>query len=343
LVEVPTITQAAPVPSAAVDPVAFAGSETSSAPASEVEAQKVNPEAAETLNPVSSSAPTALDAVVAELESAAATTVAEKPAAAAPTVSTEAPSSQSSENTNSKVETPAVESAVIEQTTVRAQKAEERPVEAKSEDVRIASAESSEPEATPDAAVGPAAVSEAQDQIRAEAEKLKDASPVASQSHHDESTPEEPAREESKVPVEEPVRSTSLVEAPIARALEVREDQASERKTSEPIRASAGRNAGGVDEMAKRESDTAAAWASWRKIRETGSAKPGQSESSLQASDESSPRDEAAMAVAAGAERTPEDGAIESDPEIASIVDSVLADMRPKIVEEIARKLGKKK
>jgi hypothetical protein len=51
------------------------------------------------------------------------------------------------------------------------------------------------------------------------------------------------------------------------------------------------------------------------------------------------------MAVAAGAERKPEEAtsSFDSDPEIASIVDSVLADMRPKIVEEIARKLGKKK
>jgi hypothetical protein len=32
-----------------------------------------------------------------------------------------------------------------------------------------------------------------------------------------------------------------------------------------------------------------------------------------------------------------------SDPSIASIVDSMLADLRPKIVEEISRKLGKKK
>jgi hypothetical protein len=50
------------------------------------------------------------------------------------------------------------------------------------------------------------------------------------------------------------------------------------------------------------------------------------------------------MAVAVGAESTPQEVAsLDSDPEIASIVDSVLADMRPKIVEEIARKLGKKK
>jgi hypothetical protein len=51
------------------------------------------------------------------------------------------------------------------------------------------------------------------------------------------------------------------------------------------------------------------------------------------------------MAVAVGAESSPEEAPSnhDSDPEIASIVDSVLADMRPRIVEEIARKLGKKK
>jgi len=50
------------------------------------------------------------------------------------------------------------------------------------------------------------------------------------------------------------------------------------------------------------------------------------------------------MAVAAGAEKAPEEASApaESD-EIASIVDSVLADLRPKIVEEISRKMGKKK
>jgi hypothetical protein len=52
------------------------------------------------------------------------------------------------------------------------------------------------------------------------------------------------------------------------------------------------------------------------------------------------------MAVAAGAEKAPEEAraAHDSEPdEIASIVDSVLADLRPKIVEEISRKMGKKK
>ena len=96
--------------------------------------------------------------------------------------------------------------------------------------------------------------------------------------------------------------------------------------------------------MAKRESETAAAWASWRKIRETGSPKPAPPEASPQEAEEV-PQDRAAMAVAVGAESSPEEvtSSFDSDPEIASIVDSVLADMRPKIVEEIAKKLGKKK
>jgi hypothetical protein len=51
------------------------------------------------------------------------------------------------------------------------------------------------------------------------------------------------------------------------------------------------------------------------------------------------------MAVAAGAEKHPDESSAssESDAEgIASIVDSVLADLRPKIFEEISRKMGKK-
>ncbi|HUO15018.1 MAG TPA: response regulator [Verrucomicrobiae bacterium] len=98
---------------------------------------------------------------------------------------------------------------------------------------------------------------------------------------------------------------------------------------------------GGLAEMAKKESEiaanTAAAWASWRRIRESGDP---------HSDDTPDSRDAAAMAVAAGAEKSPEDASQSSEPEsaeIASIVDSVLADLRPKIVEEISRKLGKKK
>ena len=91
---------------------------------------------------------------------------------------------------------------------------------------------------------------------------------------------------------------------------------------------------------------TAAAWANWRQIRssrETRNAEPAQGgQREIEEGESTPPRDKAAMAVAAGAEKAPE-AAPDDDPAIASIVDSVLADLRPKIVEEISRKLRKKK
>jgi two-component system, chemotaxis family, chemotaxis protein CheY len=118
------------------------------------------------------------------------------------------------------------------------------------------------------------------------------------------------------------------------------------------------RAAGSTKDVTKKESEiaetTAAAWASWRRIRESGDSKPTPAEldeSKRQAPEEAaeektpSPQDGAAMAVAAGAEQSPEEApaASEDSGDIANIVDSVLADMRPRIVEEISRKLGKKK
>jgi hypothetical protein len=99
----------------------------------------------------------------------------------------------------------------------------------------------------------------------------------------------------------------------------------------------------GLGDLAKKESEiaanTAAAWASWRRIRESGDPKAASPETSQR---EVESQDAAAMAVAAGAEKTPEESASESDPEgIANIVDSVLADLRPKIYEEISRKMRK--
>jgi hypothetical protein len=47
------------------------------------------------------------------------------------------------------------------------------------------------------------------------------------------------------------------------------------------------------------------------------------------------------MAAAVGG-KPMEETSSATDPSIASIVDSVLANLRPKIVEEISRKLGKK-
>ncbi len=63
------------------------------------------------------------------------------------------------------------------------------------------------------------------------------------------------------------------------------------------------------------------------------------------ATESTPPPDTAAMAAAVGATKAIEDveAAVDSDPSIASIVDSVLAGLRPQIVEEISRKLGRKK
>jgi CheY-like chemotaxis protein len=98
---------------------------------------------------------------------------------------------------------------------------------------------------------------------------------------------------------------------------------------------------------AKKESEeaesTAAAWASWQQIRESGDSNSG-SEVSPHQPESSAPQDAAAMAAAAGAEKAPEEASAESESAaIANIVDSVLADLRPKIFEEISRKMGKKK
>ncbi len=104
----------------------------------------------------------------------------------------------------------------------------------------------------------------------------------------------------------------------------------------------------GRGEITKKESDatatTAAAWASWRRIRESGDSKAASDEPPQKEVEQAStPQDTAAMAVAAGAEKAPQPADHESDSAaIASIVDSVLADLRPKIFEEISRKMGKK-
>jgi CheY-like chemotaxis protein len=93
---------------------------------------------------------------------------------------------------------------------------------------------------------------------------------------------------------------------------------------------------------------TAAAWASWRQIRETAGS--GTSENPERAKDfevENPPAAEhesAAMAVAAGAEKSPEEGSLadftDEAKNIASLVDSVMAELRPKIVAEISKKLA---
>jgi CheY-like chemotaxis protein len=91
---------------------------------------------------------------------------------------------------------------------------------------------------------------------------------------------------------------------------------------------------------------TAAAWASWRQVRDTrkdsevAQAQPKEFEVS-----EPVPA-EIAAAVAAGAEQTLQQApaAPSGDAaDVASIVESVLANLRPKLMEEISRKMAEKK
>ena len=91
---------------------------------------------------------------------------------------------------------------------------------------------------------------------------------------------------------------------------------------------------------------TAAAWETWRQIRDTSKGNEV-AEAHPREFDESAPAETAAMAVAAGAEQIPQEPTAApisgEHKDVASIVDSVLADLRPKLMEEISRKMSKKK
>jgi twitching motility two-component system response regulator PilH len=95
---------------------------------------------------------------------------------------------------------------------------------------------------------------------------------------------------------------------------------------------------------------TAAAWANWRQIRDANEPKTAAPEAQQQQGEPASlPAEAAAMAVAAGAEQAAQaaqetaqaDG--ENPADVASIVDSVLADLRPRLMAEISRKMSEKK
>jgi len=89
---------------------------------------------------------------------------------------------------------------------------------------------------------------------------------------------------------------------------------------------------------------TAAAWASWRQIRDADPkptpAPPAHQEFAAPAPP---PADSAAMAVAAGAEQLAQEATPDNPADVASIVDSVLADLRPRLMAEITRKMAEKK
>ena len=97
---------------------------------------------------------------------------------------------------------------------------------------------------------------------------------------------------------------------------------------------------------------TAAAWASWRQIRDSIPEPKNQavSERATEPAPDSAPVMTAnALAVAAGAESTPIEALASgisagvNSQTVASIVDSLLAELRPKIVEEISKKLAAEK
>jgi twitching motility two-component system response regulator PilH len=205
---------------------------------------------------------------------------------------------------------------------------------------------------------------EAQSEIEAKAEEVSVARASENQEAsvpwfaHKESPPTEPSQliEQPKVEPEKAEQlESAAISADVPEAISTERSEAMEpvvAQTAQVESAPVSRTAEELEQAAERavagprkftnESEiaatTAAAWASWRRVRESSDSPSGQSRDRADDRSSSGPG-EAAMAVAAGAEKAPEEG---EAPEIANIVDSVLADLRPKIVEEISKKLKKK-
>ena len=163
--------------------------------------------------------------------------------------------------------------------------------------------------------------------------QLETAKPVVEGVAH-----EEVKAETSSISAPPPVEEIPAQESP---AVNVSETAAAHQPGSES-------SADAVHGESDASQSTAAAWASWHRTRESGAPDAAPAETAHQEVEQeaSTPEDAAARAVAAGAEKTPEEATAKSEPDpegIASIVDSVLADLRPKIFEEISRKMAKKK
>jgi two-component system, chemotaxis family, chemotaxis protein CheY len=175
-------------------------------------------------------------------------------------------------------------------------------------------------------------------------------SPVAAAEEPAPPAPQTEQPEVAHVAPEESEAETLATTAPTP-VEEVRVEDSSAANVSEVSAPATSHTASeGTSDAVSGESDasesTAAAWASWHRTRESGAPSAPAAETAQREIEHeaSAPADAAARAVAAGAEKTPEEAAKpESDEGIASIVDSVLAEMRPKIYEEISRKMGKKK
>ncbi len=335
------ISEAAPAPAAMVETWTAASDQSSAAVSTPATPA---PEAASSFAEVASAAKEAVSAAISELKSIASSFGSQEPA---PIVEA------------APIPTPELVAPLIpEPSSVVVVKFEE-PVVAEPKAEPPVEATPAEPEAkTEDAVIAEAKPAEIETKF-AQAD-VKPAEPVSAIIEEQPAVSLEEKRELpaaalsiEKNEISEPVAE---VAAPAPQDHEVSEHGASAKETVAEVVATDSASptavspiAGGIDEMAKKDSENtaAAAWASWRKIRETGNSRPAQSAEAVKEEAEGSPvaQDSAAMAVAVGAESSPEavNNSLDSDPEIASMVDSVLADMRPKIVEEIARKLGKKK
>lgn len=288
-------------------------------------------ESASPFTEVARAAKEAVTAAINEFESAAASYLAQEPAAPVEPASVGIPETAASLNPEPA---PAVEAKSAEPVVADSLQASETPVE-----IKPAESES-KGETTTEAEAKPAEIN-----AKSEEAEPKSAEPAPSvEAQPAVTVPEQSIGEKNEI-----TESVAEATAPAPKEMEVSETQVGAKETVAEIAATEAISpiAGGIEEMAKKESENtaAAAWASWRKIRETGNSKPAQDEPAKESEESTVTQDSAAMAVAVGAESSPEDvnKSLDSDPEISSIVDSVLADMRPKIVEEIARKLGKKK
>ena len=262
----------------------------------------LEPEVATAAVAVGNAATEAMSAAVKELEAVAAAYEAERTVSSIP--ETQTPETQTSEVTESSAVAASAEA-----------------VEAKAQENLTSSPEPEVPTVSADETTA------AQTAIQDSNEETKSEIPEPEKEDFEKIEPAVVAQE-SETPAPAAEAETPQTQS----APEVAEDPTEPAVTGPSI-------AGGLTDMARREKEiaesTAAAWASWRRIRETD----GKGHST------NLEKDEAAMAVAAGAEKSPED-ANSPEPEseeLTSIVDSVLADLRPKIVEEISRKLGKKK
>ncbi len=168
---------------------------------------------------------------------------------------------------------------------------------------------------------------------------------------------EPPHEPQFAVPSDQPVAelANSLVETAVEQNSQpAAENESAVLQSAGPAVAAISQVATAEESKEKQENsetvkNTAAAWASWRQIRDAGDANTVPPEPPHQEFDApaSVPAEStAALAVAAGAEQSAHEAAAaepESPADIAGIVDSVLADLRPKLMAEISRKMAEKK